>query len=123
MTLATSHENTPQACSLFYAYLPDEISFVVASDTATEHIQNVLQNEQVAGTIALETKTVGKIEGLQFKGEMTAAEDEAAKRSYFDAFPYAKLLNPTLWRITPHRMKLTDNSLGFGKKLNWMREI
>lgn len=122
MTLATSRDDHPQVCNLFYAYLPDEIAFVVASDRKTEHVQNVLENEMIAGSIVLETKTVGKIEGVQFKGRMVPTEEEDARRAYFNAFPYARALSPTLWKIIPMRMKLTDNRLGFGKKLNWTRE-
>jgi uncharacterized protein YhbP (UPF0306 family) len=121
MTLATSHENVPQSCNLFYAYLPRECVFVVASDMKTEHMQNVSENPRIAGTIVLETKTIGKIEGLQFKGTMKAAADKKAREHYFSAFPYTRVLDPTLWIITPTSMKLTDNRLGFGKKLNWTR--
>jgi len=123
MTLATSRNNQPQTCNLFYAYIPEEVCFIVASDEKTEHIQNVLINPDVAGTIVLETRTVGKIEGLQFKAKMMNDDSDDAKEAYFKAFPYARVLSPSLWKITPLSMKLTDNRLGFGKKLNWMRDV
>lgn len=121
LTLATSRDNTPQCCNLFYTYLEQDIAFVVASDQNTEHIANVLNNPSVAGTVVLETNRVGKIQGLQFKGHMHQAE-EAAEVAYFRAFPYAKAMNPVLWQITLEQMKLTDNRLGFGKKLLWERK-
>ena len=121
MTLATSRENSPQACNLFYTYLPDTVVFIVASNPSTEHMGNVETNDAVAGTIVLETKTVGKIEGLQFKARMRRAFQEEAA-AYFRAFPYAKVMNPVLWAIVPSDMKLTDNRLGFGKKLMWTRD-
>lgn len=120
MTLATSRENLPQACNLFYAYIPGSALFVVASDEATEHMANVAENPEVAGTIVLETAEIGKIEGLQIKGEMRRAS-KAEGGAYFKAFPYAKVMRPTLWVIAPHQMKLTDNRLGFGRKLIWER--
>jgi len=122
MTLATSQDNVPQSCTLFYAYLPEEICFVVASDVKTEHIKNISVNPNIAGAITLETKTIGKIEGLQFKGTMEMATGKSASEHYFSSFPYARILNPILWTITPVTMKLTDNRLGFGKKINWTRE-
>jgi uncharacterized protein YhbP (UPF0306 family) len=118
LTLATCKDNTPQCATLFFAYNADDISFIVASDTKTEHIQNVLENSSVAGTIALETKSVGKIEGIQFKAEMYLCEDED-KKLYFKTFPYALAMNPTLWKIKLLHVKLTDNRLGFGKKIIW----
>jgi uncharacterized protein YhbP (UPF0306 family) len=120
LSLATAGRDGPQAASLFYAYDAQSIAFIVASEMKTEHIQNVLANESVAGTVALETDEVGKIEGIQFRGVMRAVTKEEGKL-YFDAFPYAKLMNPQLWKIELAKIKLTDNRLGFGKKLYWQR--
>lgn len=107
-------------CSMFYAYDPKQQAFIVASDETTEHMNNVAQNLHVAGTVALETKTVGKIQGIQFTGEMEKCADEV-KSLYFDAFPYARVMNPILWMIRLDEVKMTDNTLGFGKKVTWKR--
>ncbi len=32
-------------------------------------------------------------------------------------------MNPTLWRIVLDEVKMTDNTLGFGKKLSWKRDV
>ena len=42
--------------------------------------------------------------------------------TYIKAFPYAAVADLSLWRIEADMMKLTDNTLGFGKKLIWHRE-
>ena len=47
------------------------------------------------------------------------ASDGSDARCYYARFPYAKIMRPTLWRLEPSWMKLTDNRLGFGKKLVW----
>jgi uncharacterized protein len=109
-------------CSMFYAYDPQSISFIVASDETTEHMKNVAQNHHVAGTVALETKTVGKIKGIQFEGVMESCP-EALKNLYFEAFPYARIMSPILWMIRLDEVKMTDNTLGFGKKITWKREF
>lgn len=119
LTLATSGERV-WCCSMFYAYDPETISFIVASDETTEHMKNVAQNSYVSGTVALETKTVGKIQGIQYAGVMQSCP-ESLKHLYFEAFPYARVMNPTLWRIRLDEMKMTDNTLGFGKKIMWKR--
>lgn len=108
-------------CSLFYVYDAESISFIVASDEKTEHIRNSMQNPQIAGTVALETKTVGKIQGIQFRGIMSLATEK--KELYYKAFPYALAMNPTLWSIRLDEIKFTDNRLGFGKKISWKREL
>jgi len=119
LTLATTSQNLLSCCNLFYVYIPQEKSFIVASSEDTLHIQNILQNSAVAGSVVLETKKVGKIQGLQFRGEFKKLEQQELKKEYFKAFPYALALNPTLWQIELTYMKFTDNRLGFGKKLIW----
>ena len=121
LSLSTSGERL-WCCSMFYTYDPESVSFIVASDEATEHMGNVMLNPLVAGTVALETKTVGKIQGIQFAGVMERCP-EPLQKLYFDAFPYARVMNPTLWRIRIDEVKMTDNTLGFGKKITWKREF
>jgi len=120
LSLATSTENTPHSASLFYAYNTEKVSFIVASDIKTQHIQNVLKNPTVSGTVALETDEVGKIQGIQFTAQIQVATREESAL-YFNVFPYAKVMQPTLWLITINTIKMTDNRLGFGKKLYWNR--
>lgn len=85
-------------------------------------MKNVAQNLHVAGTVALETNTVGKIQGIQFTGVMEHCSD-GLEALYFKAFPYARIMNPTLWIIRLDEIKMTDNTLGFGKKISWKREL
>lgn len=120
LSLATCKGNEPSSCTLFYAYDKEQNCFIVASDIKTEHIQNILANTKVSGTVHLETDVVGKIQGVQFKGEMLPCKYE--KKIYLKRFPYALAMNPTLWRIKVDFFKMTDNKLGFGKKLIWERE-
>lgn len=120
LALATMGEGL-WCCSLFYAYDSLNIAFIIATDPDTLHGKNVIINSSVAGTVALETKTVGKIQGIQFSGEMTRYEEGEAL--YFKAFPFARIMNPILWKIRVDEIKMTDNTLGFGKKLIWKREF
>jgi hypothetical protein len=122
LSLATMGESL-WCCSAFYAFDKETKTFIIASDKKTLHIENTKQNTQVAGTIAQETKVVGKIQGIQFSGEITIVEDEREKSLYLKRFPYAVAMNPTLWKIELDTIKMTDNTLGFGKKLIWNREI
>lgn len=122
LSLATFGESL-WCCSAFYAFDKDTGVFIIASDEQTVHIQNAKMNMRVAGTIAQETKIVGKIQGMQFAGTISAVEDECEKILYLKRFPYAFAMNPTLWKIEIETIKMTDNTLGFGKKLMWKREI
>lgn len=123
MTLATSAHAELSACSLFYVYAEQKQCFVVASADETTHIRHIMHNPYVAGNIYLETKTVGKIQGVQFKGVFSLLEDGELKKLYFKAFPYALALAPKLWKIEVEQFKMTDNRLGFGKKIHWSRGV
>lgn len=120
LTLATAGEDGPYAAPLFYAYDAANLHFVFASDPDTKHAGQMRANGAVAAGIALETDTVGKIQGVQIRGNVIAASDDDAK-IYFEVFPYARMMRPVLWRLEPFWMKLTDNRLGFGKKVIWQR--
>lgn len=122
LSLATFGESL-WCCSAFYAFDKETAVFVIASDEQTVHMQNIKMNIRVAGTIAQETKVVGKIQGIQFSGTIDAVEDEQQRALYLKRFPYAVAMNPTLWKIELDVIKMTDNTLGFGKKVIWNREI
>jgi hypothetical protein len=119
MSLATSIEEELSVCSLFYCYIEEKQVFLVASSPETMHIKHIKENSKIAGNILLETDTIGEIRGVQFRGELLALEDSELKKCYFKKFPYALVLMPTLWQIKVNFFKMTDNRLGFGKKLIW----
>lgn len=120
LTLATCKVNLPYCTSCFYAFIPESATFVIATDAKTRHGHEALENEQVAGAVALETKMVGKIQGVQFTGVFKAA-NEAEKKAYLKRFPYVIAMMPSLWSIEIEYLKFTDNTLGFGKKLEFYR--
>ncbi len=124
LTLATSQNNMPYCANCFYVYLEDENAFVFTSDLKTKHIQDALKQNKVAGSVVLETKTVGKIQGIQFTGILEQAEkgiNNKFYKAYMKKYPYAVLMNTTLWILKLNFIKMTDNRLGFGKKLIWQK--
>ncbi len=121
LSLSTTDGLDISACNLFYVFDATCNSFVVASSDETTHVKNILQSPKVAGTIVLETKIVGKIKGVQFRGLFLPLEEDSIKKLYFKHFPYALAMNPKLWQIKINYFKLTDNRLGFGKKIIWKR--
>jgi uncharacterized protein YhbP (UPF0306 family) len=125
MTLATCFNDEPYCCSLFYVYVEEAGCFVFSSESNTKHIRDVAHNMYVSANIALETETVGKIQGLQLQGLVYHPQEDmvkAAQRAYMRRFPYAALLNTTFWILEPTWAKFTDNRFGFGKKMTWKKE-
>jgi len=125
LTLAVVKDNVPYCATCYYAYLQTQNLFVFSSGHETRHIRDVVEggNYTVAGAIALETKIVGKIRGIQMNGlisELEGDELKKARAAYLKRFPIARLMpDLTLWMLAPDFIKMTDNRLGFGKKLIW----
>jgi len=125
LTLSTASEKRPWVAHCFYAYYEKEQMLVVTSDLSTRHIREALRNNLVSGGIVLETKFIGKIRGIQFEGILEEPQDELYRNAhitYLKRFPFAVLTNTRLWTIRLTGIKMTDNRLGFGKKLYWINQ-
>ena len=126
LTLATTKNNFPYCANCFYVFDERNNTLVFTSDVETKHVQDILGQNIVAGSVVLETTVVGKIQGIQFQGKIEKAEDDTlkqAKSKYLKRFPVAMLMKTTLWVVSLSFVKMTDNRLGFGKKLIWGKEV
>ncbi len=122
LTLATvDGDGMPYVANCFYAYDSTRNLFIFTSDTTTRHGGHMATNPHVALSIPLETRIVGRVQGLQICG-IAERGDSEAHTTYIKRFPYAAVAPLTLWTVRPTMMKLTDNTLGFGKKLIWESE-
>lgn len=122
LTVCTTIDDEPWCANCFYVYLEEENAFVFTTDHETRHGREFLQNSFVAGSVVLETHIIGKIQGVQFQGTVTIAEGERlkfAEKAYLKRFPVAALMDTHLWIVDITLLKMTDNLLGFGKKMIW----
>jgi uncharacterized protein YhbP (UPF0306 family) len=122
LTIATSVNNEPWCANCYYVYLAEENSLLFTTDPDTRHGKEFILNRLVAGSVVLETNIIGKIRGIQFQGYVSEAEGELAEKArsaYLRRFPVAALMDTHLWIVKLTHIKMTDNRLGFGKKLIW----
>jgi len=77
LSIATVSERGPWCASCFYAWDEENNTLVITSDPVTRHGAEFRSNPCVAGTIALETKRVGRIRGAQFTGTISEPEGDA----------------------------------------------
>jgi uncharacterized protein YhbP (UPF0306 family) len=122
LTIATTVNNEPWCANCFYVYLEEENALVFTSDADTRHGKEFIINPRVSGSVVLETMVIGKIRGIQFSGMVSLAEGDLldkARRKYLLRFPMAALMNTHLWIVKLDYIKMTDNRLGFGKKVVW----
>jgi uncharacterized protein len=125
LTIATTVENEPWCANCFYVYLEDENALVFTTDIETRHGKEFVKNPLVAGSVVLETMIVGKIRGIQFQGIVSEPEGDLlskAKWAYLKKFPPAVLMDTHLWMVKLTLIKMTDNRLGFGKKIIWTND-
>ena len=124
LSLATTKDNIPYCANCFYVYDKKKNWLIFSSDKKTKHAQDFIANPNVAGTIALETKEISKIQGVQLLGKIKELKGEElvnANKHYLKAFPYAAKMNPYLWVMQLTFIKMTHNKLGFGKKMVWKK--
>jgi len=126
LTLAVSSDDRPYCATCFYIYLQEPNLFVFTSEPDTKHISEMIRINNFYGSaaIALETKITGKIRGLQITGmirKLKGEELKIAKKEFLKKFPVAYLSKLYLWGLEPEFIKMTDNRLGFGKKLIWKK--
>ena len=124
LTLATCVDNQPYCANCFYVFDKENKILIFLSDESTRHISEALTNLNVAGTVDKEVSTVAKIQGLQFTGDFINPSEIQKKsfyKIYYDKFPFAKAKPSPIWGIQLATIKMTDNTLGFGKKHKWER--
>ena len=124
MTLCTCKDQQPWCANCFYAFNQQKMSLIFTSDFETRHVKEAMQNSKVSGNVVLETSVIGKIQGIQFSGELLLPKDEIklqVNSIYLKRFPFAILMDTNLWELRIDYAKMTDNRLGFGKKLIWDR--
>ena len=122
-SLATTKDNQSYSASCYYAYNQIENTLIFSSELKTTHAKQFVENPNVSATIAVETDDIMKIQGLQILGIVHPLNKEKLKLSlkiYLDRFPYAKNFPLKLWSLKLDFVKMTDNSIGFGKKIIWI---
>lgn len=108
----------------FYVFDEARMAFWLMTEPDTRHGALMLANPQVAGTVNGQPKTVLLIKGVQYRGRIQplSEENEAqARHAYLKRFPIARKVKAPLWEIMLDEVKMTDNALGFGKKIVWQR--
>lgn len=124
LTLATCVGNKPWCSNCFYIFLENEVGFVFTSGFDTRHIQEALANTHVSGSVVLESSILGKIQGVQFEGKLRILDttlSNKAKIAYLKRFPMTAMMNSHLWFLEVTYLKLTDNRIGFDRRLDWKK--
>lgn len=126
LALCAAADGEMWSANCFYVTDSDSLSLYFMTEMKTLHATLMAKSPQVVGTIAPHPKTIALITGIQYRGEatvLTGEEERHARQVYCTHFPVAIAMKAPVWRLTLNHIKMTDNTLGFGKKLLWSRGI
>lgn len=115
-------EHQPYCFSCFYAFDADRNLFYFKSGSAAHHSGILSRNPVVAGTIQPDKLNPLAIKGIQFTGRILDPKDplcSEANKIYHKRFPFAITMPGEIWTLQPEEIKMTDNTLSFGKKIMW----
>jgi uncharacterized protein YhbP (UPF0306 family) len=96
----------------------------LSTEVNTRHGKILLKSPRVAGTINNQCKILSEIKGVQYQGEMKIVDnnDKASYQLYCERFQELTHALPiNLWKLQLDEIKMTNNKLGFGKKIVWKR--
>ncbi len=118
--------NQPYCINCFYAFDENENALIFKSSYGTKHETLIKASAAVAGTILPDQIQFTNLKGIQFNGSvkpdfMLGASTFNAH--YAKAFPMSLMLPGYFWIVNLTYIKYTDNTLGFGNKTVWNRDL
>ncbi len=117
-------EKSPYCFSCFYAFNSEEGLLYFKSSHEANHSAIITENPLIAGTILPDKLNVLQLKGIQFEGTVLPDDHpltKAAFAHYHKHHPMALTMSGHMWTIQLTEIKMTDNSLVFGKKIIWTR--
>ena len=126
-TICCVDENNQPCCfSCFYVFNRARKCLYFKSSVNTHHGSLLLRLPRVAGTIQPDKLNLLAIKGVQFYGLVMDRNDplaSEAKSLYHKKYPFALTMQGEVWTVQLQEVKMTDNTLSFGKKLHWQMEV
>ena len=119
-----NEEGLPYCFNCFYAFNQDKHLLYFKSSADSYHSKFLKQNTAVAGTVLPDKLNGLLIKGVQFDGFMVTEDITLAEHSsllYHKRHPLALAIKGIVYTIHLNRVKMTDGSRGFGKKITWSR--
>ncbi len=116
----------PYCFSCFYTYDKENTLLYFKSSENTKHGNMMLKNRILAGSILPDKLNFLQIKGIQLQGRLIEKGNSLglnASSQYYKQHPTALAMPGEIWVIQLDSIKFTDNTLGFGSKINWTRQV
>lgn len=122
-TICCMDGNNPYCFNSFYHFEEQRGLLLFKSSAEAYHSGLLINDHQVAGSILPGSINFSALQGIQFWGTILSDLPENELGAMYHArFPFAKNIPGIIYCLRMDRIKMTDNSLGFGKKLSWRAE-
>jgi uncharacterized protein len=120
-----TESGSPYCFSCFFAFDSERNLIYFKSTSKTSHSRMLYANAAVAGTIQPDKLNILAIKGIQFSGMALDPSHPLCSHAdniYHKRYPFALAMPGEVWAIEPDFIKLTDSSVGFGRKTTWERK-
>lgn len=121
----TDEKANPYCFSCYYVFDSENGLMYFKSSAETEHAQLLQKNRVISGTVLPDTLNKLIAKGVQLQGVVLSPDEimtAGASAVYHKKMPLAVAVKGTVFTIRIDRIKMTDSSRIFGKKINWERE-
>jgi uncharacterized protein YhbP (UPF0306 family) len=119
-----NEEGKPYCFSCFYVFSSQHGLLYFKSSSAARHSAIISNNPLIAGTILPDKLNVLLVKGIQFEGVILPENHpftQQASAHYYKKNPAALAMPGEVWAIQIDSIKMTDSTMGFGKKITWNR--
>lgn len=117
-------QGKPWCFSCYYAFNRADGLLYYKSSPDSHHAPIIKGNPNIAGTILPDKLNKLLVKGIQFEGIILGEQHPSAATAsgfYYKRFPIALAMTGNLSVIQINRVKMTDSTAGFGKKITWNR--
>lgn len=114
----------PYCFSCFYAFNRQEGLIYFKSSSNSHHTRLLKKNPFVAGTVLPDKLNKLTSRGIQFEATVLDTQHPGVKKglnNYYKKHRAALAMPGEIWVLQIEYLKMTDNTLGFGKKIIWNR--
>lgn len=122
LSLSVCDKDGVYSASCFYVFDEKSLSLVIKSNPKSKHILLAQENPKIAVTIAVNTRKIYLIKGIQAKASFEKANDQQ-KNIYYQEYPFARLVNGENYSLRICWLKYTDNSFLSKRKLEYRFDI
>ena len=115
----------PYCFSCFYAFNSTSGFLYFKSSANSHHAVLMKKNLFVAGTILPCKQSKILVKGIQFEAIVLDTQQPLVTQNlgiYLKKHPLALAIPGDIWTLQINHIKMTDSTLGFGKKIIWNRD-